>query len=36
VMQAQPSTIKRPVVRWPDGRVTVGFSEEAFAKALKA
>jgi Spx/MgsR family transcriptional regulator len=36
VMQAQPSTIKRPVVRWPDGRVTVGFSEEQFAKALKA
>jgi arsenate reductase (glutaredoxin) len=36
VMQAQPSTIKRPVVRWADGRVTVGFSEEAFAKALKA
>jgi Spx/MgsR family transcriptional regulator len=36
VMQAQPSTIKRPVVRWPDGRVTVGFSEDQFAKALKA
>lgn len=36
VMQAQPSTIKRPVVRWPDGRVTVGFSEAQFAQALKA
>ena len=36
VMQAQPSTIKRPVVRWADGSVTVGFSEEQFAKALKA
>ena len=36
VMQAQPSTIKRPVVRWPDGHVTVGFSEQVFAQALKA
>ena len=35
LMQAQPSVIKRPVVRWPDGRVTVGFSEEVFAQALK-
>jgi Spx/MgsR family transcriptional regulator len=35
VMQANPSTIKRPVVRWPDGRVTVGFSEDQFAQALR-
>jgi arsenate reductase len=25
LMQAQPSVIRRPVVQWPDGRVTVGF-----------
>ncbi len=25
VMLAQPSTIKRPVVEWPDGAITVGF-----------
>jgi arsenate reductase-like glutaredoxin family protein len=24
-MLAQPSTIKRPVVEWPDGAITVGF-----------
>ncbi|NKI93441.1 ArsC family reductase [Rhizobacter sp. SG703] len=35
VMQAQPSTIKRPVVRWADGSVTVGFSEQVFAQALR-
>jgi len=35
LMQSQPSVIKRPVVRWPSGRVTVGFSEEVFAQALK-
>lgn len=31
VMQAQASVIKRPVVQWPDGRITVGFNEENFA-----
>jgi Spx/MgsR family transcriptional regulator len=31
LMQAQPSLIKRPVVRWPDGRITVGFKDELFA-----
>lgn len=31
LMQAQPSVIKRPVVQWPDGRVTVGFSEALFS-----
>ena len=30
LMQAQPSVIKRPVVNWPDGRVTVGFSEDSY------
>jgi Spx/MgsR family transcriptional regulator len=31
LMQAQPSLIKRPVVRWPDGRITVGFKDAVFA-----
>jgi len=31
LMLAQPSVIKRPVVVWGDGVVSVGFSEEAFA-----
>lgn len=31
LMQAQPSVIKRPVVRWADGRLTVGFSDELFS-----
>ena len=30
LMLAQPSVIKRPVVAWPDGRVTVGFKDGAF------
>jgi arsenate reductase (glutaredoxin) len=34
LMQAQPSVIKRPVVRWPDGRVTVGFDAEQWAQRL--
>lgn len=25
LMRAQPSVIKRPVVEWPDGAITVGF-----------
>lgn len=32
LMQAQPSVIKRPVVEWGDGQVTVGFSPDAFAE----
>jgi arsenate reductase (glutaredoxin) len=36
LMQAQPSTIKRPVVEWPDGEITVGFSAEAWALRLTA
>ena len=32
VMLAHASTIKRPVVAWADGSVTVGFDEAVFAK----
>ena len=28
LMLAQPSVIKRPVVEWPDGRISVGFDEK--------
>ncbi len=31
LMRAQPSVIKRPVVEWPGGGVTVGFDAEGFA-----
>ena len=31
VMLAQPSTIKRPVVEWPDGRISVGFDAAGWA-----
>lgn len=31
LMQAQPSVIKRPVVEWADGSVTVGFVASEFA-----
>ena len=31
LMLAQPSVIKRPVVLWPDHRITVGFNAEVFA-----
>jgi arsenate reductase (glutaredoxin) len=31
LMLAQPSVIKRPVVVWADGRVTVGFDPAAWA-----
>jgi Spx/MgsR family transcriptional regulator len=34
LMQAQPSVIKRPVVEWPDGAVTVGFDGADFAARL--
>ena len=34
VMLLQPSVIKRPVVVWNDGVVTVGFKPEAFASRL--
>lgn len=35
LMRAHPSVIKRPVVRWPDGRWSLGFSPSQFA-ALQA
>lgn len=31
LMRAQPSVIKRPVVEWDDGTVTVGFSAADWA-----
>ena len=34
LMQAQASVIKRPVVQWPDGRITVGFAPHSFADLL--
>lgn len=33
LMLAEPSVIKRPVVRWPDGAWTLGFSAAAFEKS---
>ena len=34
VVQAHSSVIKRPVVAWPDGVVTVGFESGTFARRL--
>ncbi|MGR6806149.1 Spx/MgsR family RNA polymerase-binding regulatory protein [Sphaerotilus natans] len=34
LMQAQPSVIRRPLVRWPDGRFSVGFDAADFAARL--
>jgi len=31
LMRREPSIIKRPVVTWPGGEVTVGFDEAAWA-----
>jgi arsenate reductase-like glutaredoxin family protein len=31
-MREEPSTIKRPVVEWDDGRVTVGFDAAAWSR----
>ena len=28
LMLAQPSVIRRPVIAWPDGALTVGFDPE--------
>ena len=33
LMLAEPSIIKRPVVQWPDGQLTLGFSAEMFEKS---
>lgn len=35
LMLAQPSVIKRPVVAWPDGRLTVGFDPAEWAIRLR-
>ena len=35
LMQAQPSVIKRPVVVWADGGITVGFDAELFERRLR-
>ena len=32
VMLAQPSVIKRPVVEWADGAITVGFDADDWAR----
>jgi arsenate reductase (glutaredoxin) len=34
LMQDQPSVIKRPVVEWADGSLTVGFDESAWRAVL--
>ena len=36
LMVAEPSVIKRPVVRWSDGHWTLGFSADAFEKGALA
>jgi Spx/MgsR family transcriptional regulator len=35
LMREEPSTIRRPVVEWDDGRVTVGFDADAWAAAAR-
>ncbi|HEX4509090.1 MAG TPA: arsenate reductase [Burkholderiaceae bacterium] len=35
VMRASPSTVKRPVVEWDDGRITVGFDAGAWEAGLR-
>ena len=32
LMQSHPSVIKRPVIRWPDGNVTVGWDDAVRAR----
>ncbi|TCO80924.1 Spx/MgsR family transcriptional regulator [Plasticicumulans lactativorans] len=36
LLLAQPTLIRRPVVEWPDGTVSVGFDAEAFAARCPA
>lgn len=33
-LQTQPSAIKRPVLRWPDGAITVGFDAADWQQRL--
>ena len=35
LMLSQASAIKRPVVQWADGTITVGFSEALFSEQLR-
>lgn len=35
LLKSQPSLIKRPVVEWSDGRLTVGFDAAGWVAALK-
>jgi arsenate reductase len=35
LMQRQPSVIKRPVVEWADGRISVGFDAERWRVLLE-
>lgn len=32
LMRSQPSVVRRPVVEWPDGRITVGFDADTWAR----
>lgn len=34
LMLDQPSVIKRPVVEWPDGSISVGFDAEDWARRI--
>jgi arsenate reductase-like glutaredoxin family protein len=34
LMQAQPSLVKRPVVEWADGQISIGFDADAWAARL--
>ena len=36
LMLSQPSVIKRPVVEWPDGAVTMGFDADAWSARTNA
>ena len=36
VMRAHPSCIKRPVVEWADGAITVGFEADAWRQRVPA
>jgi arsenate reductase-like glutaredoxin family protein len=36
LMREQPSVIRRPVVRWPEGALTVGFDEAIFTRLADA
>ena len=34
LLQREPSAIKRPVVEWPDGAITVGFAPDDWANRI--